>query len=581
MKIALMTINNFRGIQSGAFYFPLNQRIFCIIGPGDSCKSTLLKAVEWCLWPTWNLYVTDLDFYNGDTTSPIIIEMSVAEIPGELLTEDKFGLYLRNFGAVAIGAENDEPVDNETSVITIRLTIDNTLEPVWSIISNRTDPRPITQKDRRYFSFGLIGFEYEKDFVWGRTSVLQLYGGTSRDALHTAYKEAMRAAVEKADLTALDGATTEITNIGKEYGVRVAGELSNRLLMQNGSYSTNVGIFEGKVPFIQRGLGSKRLLSMGLNIRASSDGSLILIDEIETGLEPYRLCTLINQLRAEFTNQGQLIFTTHSRSAVCECRASELFIINEINGRVSLFPVAQQDALEEVQSLIRTEPDAFLCKRIIVCEGKTEVGILRAFDDYLYKCKKFRFAYNGVGTALGGGGNKFFKLAKLLKKCGYDVCILMDSDLPEEETQKSEMEALGIKVFSWETGNSIEEQIFHDSNPKCAEELIALAIENKGYDSVKARLINDIENAEAVFIFGDDSITFSKEVKEDVLISVGRVSKGKWNEKKKRHDGGWYKRIDLGQAVGEIIFQSGRIKDGSKFMETMNALGKWVKANDP
>ena len=51
---------------------------------------------------------------------------------------------------------------------------------------------------------------------------------------------------------------------------------------------------------------------------------------------------------------------------------------------------------------------------------------------------KTRFAYHGVGTALGGGGGNHFLLAKLLKKCGYEVCILMDSDIPSEEKGKKE-----------------------------------------------------------------------------------------------------------------------------------------------
>ena len=67
--------------------------------------------------------------------------------------------------------------------------------------------------------------------------------------------------------------------------------------MQNGSYSTTVGVFDDKVPFAQRGLGSKRLLSIGMNVNACDDGILVLVDEVETGLEPYRISALINRKR--------------------------------------------------------------------------------------------------------------------------------------------------------------------------------------------------------------------------------------------------------------------------------------------
>ena len=570
MRLASISIKNFRGIKVGNFVFPLTQRLFCVIGAGDSCKSTLLKAIEWCLWPTWNVAATDLDFYNGDTSNPIVIEGSIADIPEELLTEDKFGLYLRDLDAVIAGEENDEPIDGSETVITIRLTIDESLEPVWKLITNRTEPHSISQKDRRMFPLGIVGDNYEKDFVWGRTSVLQSYSDTSNDTLHTAYTQAMRAAVEKIDLTSLDQTTGSIKNIGKQYGVAFNGNIYNRLLMQNGSYSTTVGVFDDKVPFSQRGLGSKRLLSMGMNIHASTTGSVILIDEIETGLEPFRLCTLINHLRSEVKEKGQIIFTTHSRSAVCECTVDELYIINEKNGVVSWSPIADQDTKDMVQSLIRTEPDAFLCKRIIVCEGKTEVGLLRAFDEYLYGKSKSRFAYHGVGIALGGGGDKFFKLAKLLKKCGYDVCILMDSDISKEEQEKQEVETFGIKVFSWEEGNAIEEQIFLDATINCVMDLINLGIENKGFSSVKAQLLNGVKNVNTIFTFGKDTITIQGRMDSKSRLDIGKVAKGN----------SWYKRIDLGQIFGNTVFRNGRMTEGCHFLKVMDELKKWVNLNE-
>lgn len=580
MKLTTISIQHFRGIKSGVFHFPSNQRLICVIGAGDSCKSTLLKAIEWALWPNWNLSATDLDFYNSDTSAPIVIEISIAELPNEFLTEDKFGLFLRNNTAVVNAIENDEPTDEGENVITIRLTVDDSLEPTWSVITNRTEPRLISQKDRRLLSFGVIGLDYEKDFVWGRTSVLQKYSGSPKDTLHAAYTQAMRSAVDKTDLSNLDITTGNIKEIGKQYGVAFNGDIHNRLLMQNGSYSTTVGVFDEKVPFSQRGLGTKRLLSMGMNIHASKDGSLILIDEVETGLEPYRLCTLINQLRFEFKNKGQIVFTTHSRSAVCECTVDELFIMNERDGIVSWFPLADQDIRESVQSLIRTEPDAFLCKRIVVCEGKTEIGLLRAYDDFLYKSTNSRFAHYGVGTALGGGGDKFFKLARLLKKCGYDVSILMDSDISEEEIQKQEVEKLGIKVFSWNKGYAIEEQLFADATINCAEELISLGVDNKGFDSVKARLINEVANAASVFTFCDDKVNLSDEIDPETLLMIGKVSKGKWNKKKQIYEGGWYKRIDLGQAVGNIVLRNGQMTKDSHFIKVINSIKEWVVADE-
>ena len=572
MKLTNIEIKNFRGIKHASISFPQNSRIICLIGGGDSGKTTLLTAIEWALWPSWNLTATDVDFYNCDTSNPIIIEVSATELPKELLKEDKFGLYLRDASKVGhVG--DDEPTDDGINVITVQLFIENTLEPKWSVISNRQEPKTIGQKDRRLFSFGVIGSNYEKDFLWGRGSVLQKYTD-SGDVLHCAFTQSMRLAVENTNLEGLDQISYKIKDIGKEYGVGFEGEIHNRLIMQNGSYSTNVGVFDGKVPIVQRGLGSKRLLSIGMNVNACDEGTLVLVDEVETGLEAYRISSLINQFRLQFRDNGQLIMTTHSRSVVCECTVDELCVVNNESGEYEFHPLNEINEIKaDVQGVIRGEPDAFLCKRIIVCEGKTEIGLLRAFDQRVYTKNGTRFSHYGVGVALGGGGNKFFSLARLLKACGYDCCILMDSDIASEESEKKEVEKLGIRVFSWEPGNAIEEQIFKDASIKCAEELIGLAVETRGLQSIKDQLDKEFESKEKKYQIEGETIKLgdiNDYEKESVLKRIGTVAKGK-------KESTWFKRIDLGQEVGNIVFSSSdQIEEGSCFKNTIRNLYDWV-----
>lgn len=569
MKINNIKIHNFRGINECNIIFPTNQRIVCIIGPGDSCKSTLLKAIEWSLWPSANLSITDLDFYKGNTNSPIVIESTISELPDDITNEDKYGLYLRDLDSVINNLENDEPKEGKPVVITIKLVIDDTLEPIWTVINNRSEPRLISAKDRRLLSFGLVGFDYEKDFLWGRGSVLQKYQNSSKETLHTAYTKAMRFAVENTDLSELDRITTDITTIGARYGVSFNGELHNKIIMQNGSYSTSVGVFDSDVPFSQRGLGSKRLLSMGLNINVLSDGTLILIDEIETGLEPYRICTLINQLRSEYSNKGQIIFSTHSRSVVCECNVDELHVIVEHEGSVSLASLSNNDTKDEVQAIIRTEPDSFLCKRLIVCEGKTEIGLLRAFDSYNFAVNNTRFAHYGVGTALGGGGSKAFKLAELLNSCGYDVSIFMDADISAEIEEMERMITLGIPVFTWEDSNAVEEQIFTDVNLENAEALLALACESKTYDSVITKLNEGFKEDNRPYYSEAEMIRLNKDITFEQRKAIGTIAKNKKCE--------WFKRIDLGEKVGEIVFSEyNKMDTTTGFKSTIEKLNKWV-----
>lgn len=86
MKLTNIEIKNFRGIKHACVFFPLDSRIVCLIGAGDSGKSTLLTAIEWALWPSWSLIATDTDFYNCDTTLPIEITVSITELPKALMS---------------------------------------------------------------------------------------------------------------------------------------------------------------------------------------------------------------------------------------------------------------------------------------------------------------------------------------------------------------------------------------------------------------------------------------------------------------------------------------------------------------
>ncbi len=574
MRIAVLKINNFRGIHSANIIFPEMQRLTCIIGPGDSGKTTILKAIEWALWPTWNLSATDEDFFGCVPDNPIEIYVSLAEIPEPLTQEDRYGLFLRNADAVITGIDNDEPVDGKSIVITVKLIIDKTLEPKWEVVTNHAGSKTISAADRKLLAFGVVGFDYDKDFSWGRFSVLQKYTDKSKNTLHEAYMQAIREAIAGANLTQLDSVAEDIVNIGKEYGVAFQGNIHNKIMMQNGSFSTTVGIFDNKTPFILRGLGSKRLLSMGMNINAFHKGTLLIIDEVETGLEPYRISGLISRFRQRHSADGQIIMTTHSVSTICECSVEEIAILNNRAGEVTLHFLHSGDKETDglIQRILRTDPSAFLSKRIVVCEGKTEIGLLRAFDTCNSIITGERFAYNGVSSALGGGGTKFFDLAILLKDCGYDVCILMDSDLQDEEEKKLEIMNKGIPVFSWNVGNAIEEQLYSDCSIDGANKLLQLAIEFKSYDHVKTKVKSSYPEGNRPFCFDDENeqITIQEDISLENKRRIGTLAKSKKCE--------WYKRIDLGEKLGYIAIGD-RSKMGEEccFWNTMSELEKWIK----
>ena len=568
MFITNIDIENFRGIKTGNIMFPIDSRMICLIGSGDSTKSTVLKAIEWLFWPSWNLIACDNDFYACDTSVPIILRGTFTEIPETLMSEDKFGLYLRKPNTELNPCVDDEPTTDLPICLTIQLTINDTLEPKWEIVCNRKEPRQISHTDRKLLAVGNVGGNCAKDLVWGKSSVLQKYAD-AKGVLHDAHTAALREVANRTDFHELDEVGETLVAVGKQYGVGFESQIKNRMIIQNGSFSSAVGLFDGETPLNQRGTGSQRLLSMGLNIQVSEGSALLLIDEVESGLEPYRLRSLLNEFRINHTTAGQVIMTTHSPIAVAECTIEEILIIQSMAGKTEAFRLksADKDVNDMMQAEIRKNAEAFLCKRLIVCEGKTEIGFVRALDSYLAKTKNFRMAYKGVGTA-DGGGSSIFKCVDILRSCGYKVCLLMDSDVPDENDSKLDLIFDNTSVFDWDEPNAFEEQIFFDVPTDVATKIINIAVDEHGIESVKDRL-----NAEQIFyeISGDRILLATLEPEEQKKI--GALAK------KKRVE--WYKRIDLGELVGDVIFENWEsIKVNSKLKNTVNGLMKWVIDND-
>lgn len=567
MQLTQLEIFNFRGIKSSNILFPLDTRMICMIGAGDGTKSTLLKAIEWILWPTWNLYATDTDFYNSDTSVNIILRGTFTEIPVSLLSEEKFGLYLRCNGVPIADGVDDEPQDGQPVCLTIQLAIDSSLEPKWEILCNRKGPKVISYKERQFLTVGCVGSNCEKDMVWSRFSVLQKYAN-SKGVLHEAFTAVLRKAADYADFHKLDEVSITISSIGSQYGVELATEIKNKLLIQNSTLSSSVGLFEGGAPLSQRGLGSQRLLSMGLNINATTDGALLLVDEVETGLEPYRLKSLINEFRTNHSTSGQIIMTTHSPVVVAECTTSELVIIQCHDGVTTAYSLhnIEGETDEVIQREVRRNPEAFLCKRIIVCEGKTEIGFVRALDNFISLKHQYRMACEGVGMALGGG-EQLFACATFLAKCGYDVCVFMDSDLDGKDSAKKEAKRIyNIDTYDWDTGNSIEEQLFSDVTKPIAEAMLQIAVNEKGIELVVAKLSG------IPFELEGETIRFGS-ITPEQQHQIGSIAKQKKSA--------WYKRIDLGEQLGSVVFTNwDDIDSNSTLHKTINCLIGWVSSND-
>lgn len=577
MRIVALEVYNFRGIKECRLAIP-NTRVLCFVGSGDSTKSTLLEAIRLNLLPSWTINVTDTDFYQCNTENPIVIRCTYDEFPENLIAEDRFGYYLRSCSAVVNSFDapqddekwNDEPQKGESGCLTVQLTIDSFLEPKWEVVCNRLQPKALRLNDRRQLLCNCIGIDFNSDFSWGRYSILHKYAD-GKGELRSAYNEAFRVASKSTSFDKLNSIAEAVTAAGKQYSVPLEGEINNQIVMKPNGFSSDVELYDGKTPFSQRGLGSRRLMSIGLNVNATNSAALLLIDEIETGLEPYRVCELIGELKRSHKESGQVLMTTHSASAISELSANELIMVNSDNGVTTVYTIGHKE-VPEVQGMIRGNPESLLAKRLIVCEGKTEVGLIRALNDYLIRTNGFNLAHKGVCPIDGAGGNRAIKLAFHLKKCGYDVSVFMDSDVKVDNDEKESLREFGVSVFDWQEGYSIEEQIFSDVSATIAEDLIDIVVDENNIME-KSKKLNSINEICSIV---DGRIKLKEGLGTEHRKHIGTVAKNV-NTKKSKNDTSWYKRIDHGEAIGDVLFNSyNEIDKTTKLKDTIETIIKWV-----
>lgn len=551
MQIRQLKIQNFRGISS--MTWSLQDAFCCLIGAGDSGKSTILDAAEAVLNSRWFSF-SESDFLACDTGNTIEIEATVGELSKALKSDERFGLYIR--GWTAAGELRDEPEGDDEPVLTVRLTVDATLEPVWEMVCDRVEtPRTISNRDRALFGLVRLAGDDARHLAWGQGSVLSRLTGDNKEAA-TRLAEAYRAARESAKLDQIESlarTATAAEGFAMGLGAYVEGHYEPGLeLGRSGLSSGSIALHDDGVPLRLAGLGTRRLATLAIQRSAISEGAIILVDEIEHGLEPHRIIGAISQLKANQnaasaanTPVGQVLLTTHSDIALAECGAQSLHVIKTSRpDRVT--SARKTEAPIPVAALMRFTPRAFFAKRILVCEGMTEVGLLLGVREQ-WPSRHHGKPIEQMGVALAdGNGAQAPALALALAALGYPTALFMDSDVPLPPPTTASLSAARVAVFEYGSMLNTEQAIFSAARNPRVQELLDVARDNHGYEQVNDALFPHISGLSQATVkedfqnWGHHCELTAAEAK----TIVGNVAKNKK----------WFKEQRYGRQIGDIVW---------------------------
>ncbi|RWY77371.1 hypothetical protein EHI44_33450 [Rhizobium leguminosarum] len=573
MRIVFIEIENFRGIKN--FSWAPAAGMNCLIGPGDSTKTTILDAIELCLNPRSYIFADDCDFYDLNINDPIRIIITLSGLPPSFITEDRYGLHTRGWDQAAAKIV-DEPAVGLDEALSIMVVIDQSLEARWSIHNDRidaaeSDPPTVRYKDAKQLATNRLGPFAERHLGWGRTSVLTRIGEAG-EGYSLQLAEAGRAArmsFKAADQGVFKKAVDRAEELSKLFAVPVRGKFTAELDVQGVSLTSGgISLHDGNLPLRRLGTGSARLLVSALQHDAGPP-HIAIIDEIEHGLEPHRVARLLKYLKTPKVNEGagqpQIFATTHSPVVIRELTAADIFAVRAKGGTTTVASVAAtaKDP-DTAQRHLRGTPEAFLVRKVIVGEGRTEQGIARGLDDWWQTLEEDSFALQSVVAIDGGGKDNAPLVAEHLRDLGYDVFLLLDSDEPPNQDALKRAKDKGAVVHQWPDECSTEERLFLDLPWDSVRAMIKLAVDFNGQFSVMAVMDNALSAA------GQPTATDAKlghdRDSEQVRRILGKVAKDK----------SWFKDITRGERLSAVIGPNLAAIPNTPLAKGIVAIRNWV-----
>lgn len=573
-RVRRLEVRNFRSIQ--VLDWTPSSGVNCLIGPGDSGKSTILDAIDLCLGARRSAPFGDTDFFGLDVSQSIVIAVTLGALPDALKNIDTYGEFLRGFD---LGTQllEDEPRAGIETVLTLKLEVRADLEPNWTLHSDRASnqqlERSLAWKDRNLVAPARIGTYANTNLSWARGSVLNRLT-EERANLGSELAGAARAARATFGAQASPQFTETlrvVTQTAASLGVAVG--TSAQALLDAHSISIGDGAIalhsEAGIPLRSLGTGSGRLLVAGLQRAAAAAATVALVDEVEYGLEPHRLMRLLDSLGAKDATQPlQVFMTTHSPVTLRELAGNQLFVVRQ---RMGIHTATCTGTDDGIQGTLRKAAEAFLSKSVMVCEGASEVGFARGMDQWWVHCGAKSFLANAGSYVDAGGGSpdQCFTRGEAFLKLGYRVLVFIDADKPVLTAGLIErFVAAGGQYVTWRPGFALEDELFRHSSNDAVHALL-----NKADEMVGRELMGEHVKSKS-----HGQVTLDAIEAERINGGYTPASRALLGIAARNNKNGWFKSVTGFQEIAKDVVGPHIESAEPGFVAITNLLWGWTSA---
>jgi putative ATP-dependent endonuclease of OLD family len=536
MQIRRLQIHNFRGIAD-LTWCP-SPGINVLIGPGDAGKTTMLDAIALALSPQPSQAAADNDYRNGDTTLPFTIQVVLGNLSPELAARVyPPPLWGWNANDCELHPGPNEALGHEP-VLNIQLAATSDLELVYQLLQPGNEPLSLSVPVRAAMGLWNVTATRASDAQLRMSRGSLLERALGREPLRAPAVMAMQRSGQSMDIP--PEAAESIARVADQ--LRDAGiefeELALALVPTAGQSPVQLVTLVAKsgggmVPLTSFGRGSQQMAMVTLAASKIVETPIAVIDEVETGLEPYRQRALLAKLRTIVTGGGQAFMTTHSPTVLARLTAGEAWRVRRSETH-TLDPIAG-----ELSRLLARDPEALLARLPVICEGNTEVGVAQAFFEAIYPGDVSTL---GVHLVDAGGHDSALQYATALAAREPCVVALVDNELFASGRRASLASMANVHLCTPVGGRCIECAIANALPSDALDALVSLPGKDGAYVNVSARLQ---AVSEALGRQCRDSIA-------ELLIQYDEAAvSGAVGEAAAK--GAWFKTTPAGQELGRFL----------------------------
>lgn len=551
-RIFKLTIQRFRGIQSLTWLPAKGMNV--ILGGGDVGKTTVLEAIALLLSPSNTAVISEADYWARDSAQEFVIEavMTLPDATG-IGSQNTFAWPWAWNGQDAIApsadGEGDLPASGEP-VYRVRVRGTTELELAWEVMQPNDEFDHFSTAVRRRIGLVRMSADERNDrdlrLVYGSALDRLLADNALRARigkqvaglnLHESLNDKGKGAIELLDTRMANAALPSALKLGltTSQGLSI-GALIGLLATKNGV----------ALPLSSWGAGTRRMAALEIASSTDKEASVTLIDEIERGLEPYRLRKLINILAGQ---HGQIFLTTHSPVAISCAEAAHLWYLDSL-GSIGALP---RDKIGPQQ---RRDPETFLARVAVIAEGPTEVGFLQYLLEKAFEGNPLD---HGVRVCDGQGNGATLDLLETLASSGLLFAGLADDEGTAPQRWKDLKEKLKERVHQWPKGCTEDHVIGAVPDAKLLDLLKDSEGELDGYRlrTLADRLGLQDKTTEAI----DAALKASNQTWRGLVIAAATGSKvgaPEGQEKVwKKHSQQWFKSTDGGRELAQKMVALG------------------------